>query len=134
MKKIILAALAMISFNSAAGIIVIGNPQGVDSLTLNEVKKLYLGKSTQVNGAKVALFELPEGSAERVSFHSLTTGRNDAQLQSNWSRLVFTGKAEAPEIAADPTAIIDNVKSTTNSVAYIDEANVTTEVKVLLKL
>ncbi|WOT04564.1 phosphate ABC transporter substrate-binding protein [Shewanella youngdeokensis] len=134
MKKYLLVGLAILSFNSLAGVVVIGNPQGVDSLTLNEVKKLYLGKSTQVNGAKVVLVELPEGAADRVAFHGLTTGRNDAQLQSNWSRLVFTGKANAPVIEADAAAVINKVKSTSNAVGYVDEANVTADVKVLLKL
>ncbi|MCL1051783.1 phosphate ABC transporter substrate-binding protein [Shewanella abyssi] len=134
MKKILLVGLAVISFNSAAGVVVIGNTQGADSISLNAVKNLYLGKSTQIDGSKVSLFELPEGAAERIAFHSKTTGRNDAQLQSNWSRLVFTGKAVAPEIVVDSTAIINSVKSTNNAIAYIDEADVTTDVKVLLKL
>ncbi|WP_108945515.1 phosphate ABC transporter substrate-binding protein [Shewanella halifaxensis] len=134
MKKMLLACLVACSFNTTAAVVVIGNPQGADSISVEDVKKLYLGKSTKLNGANVTLFEMPEGSVERIEFHGKTTDRTDAQLQSNWSRLVFTGKAEAPVNQVDAAAMINGVKSTANSIGYIDESQLTSDVKVLLKL
>lgn len=136
MKKTILSALLFSAcFSANAAVVVIGNPQGIDNLSVAEVKNLYLGKTQQLpNGSNAQLFELAEGSAERTEFHSKTTGRNDAQLQSNWSRLVFTGKAVAPEQAADSAAIIEAVKNTPNAVGYIDGAKITSDVKLLLTL
>lgn len=136
MKKTILGLLVMgLSCAAQAGVVVIGHPQGIDAISADVVKQLYLGKDQQLaNGSAAQLFELSEGSAERVEFHGKTTGRNDAQLQSNWSRLVFTGKAVAPVIVADSAAMISAVKSQPNAIGYIDEAAVTAEVKVLLKL
>lgn len=135
MKKAILGLLVMgACFSANAAVVVIGNPQGVDSLSADAVKQLYLGKGQQLpNGAKAELFELAEGSAERVEFHGKTTGRSDAQLQSNWSRLVFTGKATAPVVVADSAAMIAAIKANPNAIGYIDEAAVTGDVKVLVK-
>lgn len=135
MKKSLLGLLVMSACMSAnAAVVVIGNAQGVDSLSADAVKQLYLGKGQQLpNGAKAELLELPEGSGERVEFHGKTTGRSDAQLQSNWSRLVFTGKATAPVVMADSAAMINAVKSSPNAIGYIDEAALTGDVKVLLK-
>lgn len=136
MKNTVLGLLMMgLSCAAQAGIVVIGHAQGVDTLTADAVKQLYLGKDQRLpNGATVQLYELPEGAVTRLEFHSKTTGRNDAQLQSNWSRLVFTGKAVAPVVVADPAAMIAAIQSQPNAIGYLDEAAVTAEVKVLLKL
>ncbi|MGL5361001.1 MAG: phosphate ABC transporter substrate-binding protein [Shewanella sp.] len=136
MKKTILSMLLMSACCTAnAGVVVIGNSQGPDAISLDTVKQLYLGKGQQLpNGATAQLVELKEGSAERAEFHAKTTGRTDAQLQSNWSRLVFTGKATAPVIANDSAAMINAIKANSNAIGYLDEAAVTADVKVLLKL
>lgn len=136
MKKSILGLLIISAcFSANAAVVVIGNSQGPDAISSDAVKQLYLGKGQQLpNGANAQLFELPEGSAERTEFHSKTTGRTDAQLQSNWSRLVFTGKATAPVVAGDSAAMINAIKANPNAIGYLDESAVTADVKVLLKL
>ncbi|MFI3245031.1 MAG: phosphate ABC transporter substrate-binding protein [Ferrimonas sp.] len=136
MKKLsTLALLSVLTTTSAlASVVVIGHPAGVDNLNAEMLERLYMGKTAQVNGATMKLFELKEGASERAAFHRSTTGRNDAQLQSNWSRLVFTGKAEAPTIKNDDAAMIDAIASTPNAIGYVNESAVTPAVKVLLKL
>lgn len=135
MKRILLSALlATTCFSANAAVVVIGNPMGIDNISINDVKNLYLGKTKKVAGTPVQLVELVEGMPERTEFHEKTTGRSDAQLQSNWSRLVFTGKAEAPELADDSVAMLQTIQTNKNAIGYIDESQVTPDVKVLLKL
>ncbi len=136
MKKLItLFTAALISFNTMAAMVVIGNVSGVDSLSESDVKKLFMGKTTKLsNGATAHIVELTDGSAGRLAFHELTTGRSESQLQSAWSRLVFTGKAEAPVQVADYTGVIAEVTSNANAIGYVDESALTSNVKVLLKL
>jgi ABC-type phosphate transport system substrate-binding protein len=136
MKKIItLLAASLLSLNAVAGLVVIGNPAGVDSLSQADVQKLFLGKSTKLsNGANARIVELTDGADGRVSFHAVATGRSEAQVQSAWSRLVFTGKAEAPIQVTDYQAVISTVAGNPNAIGYIDESALTSDVKVLLKL
>ncbi|GLS90491.1 hypothetical protein GCM10007916_15580 [Psychromonas marina] len=136
MKKITLLISALIlSFNASAAMVVIGHSSGIDALSVSDVKKLFMGKKTRLaNGEKAKIIELADGNAERLAFHAATTGRSESQLQSAWSRLVFTGKADAPTQVADDIAMIKAVSSSTNAIGYIDEASVTAEIKVLLKL
>ncbi|MFM2607718.1 phosphate ABC transporter substrate-binding protein [Vibrio chagasii] len=135
MKKLVtFIAATFISFNAAAGMVVIGNSAGVDTLTNADVKKLFMGKSNQLgNGSKAQIVELVDGAAGRISFHEVATGRSESQLQSAWARLVFTGKAEAPIQVADYSAVINQVATNANAIGYVDEAALTSEVKVLLK-
>ncbi len=136
MKKLILLFSAvLLSFNAAAGMVVIGNVAGVDSLSDNDVKKLFMGKKTKLdNGSTARIVELADGSAGRLAFHEITTGRSESQLQSAWSRLVFTGKAEAPVQVADYAGVIAEVTSNADAIGYVDESALTGNVKVLLKL
>lgn len=135
MKKIAtLALVGLMSFVANAGYVVIGNPAGVDALSYAEVKQLFLGKKTQLaNGQPAKIIELSDGHADRIAFHEATTGRSEAQLQSAWSRLVFTGKAEAPTQVADYRAVVNAVAADTNAIGYVDESAVNGSVKVLIK-
>lgn len=136
MKKLIaLFITSLLSCHVMANLVVIGNHAGVDALSKSDVKKLYMGKKTKLaNGTKVHLVELQEGLATRISFHQQATGRSESQLQSAWSRLIFTGKAAAPTQVADYAQMITEVSSHANAIGYIDESALTSDVKVLLKL
>lgn len=135
MKKIVtLFAAAALSFNASADMVVVGNNAGVDSLSKSNVKKLFMGKNSKLsNGDKAKIVELPDGSADRITFHNLATGRSEAQLQSAWSRLVFTGKAEAPVKVTDSAGVISEVSAASNAIGYVDESALTDDVKILYK-
>lgn len=136
MKKLItLITASVLSFNVAAGMVVIGNNTGVDELSKSDVKKLFMGKKSKLsNGSKAQIVELTDGSEGRLVFHETATGRSESQLQSAWSRLVFTGKAEAPIQVADYSAVISEVSAKPNAIGYIDDSALTPDVKVLYKL
>ncbi len=136
MKKLfMLFSAALLSFNAMAGMVVIGNVAGIDSLSDSDVKKLFMGKKTKLdNGSTARIIELVDGSAGRLAFHEVATGRSESQLQSAWSRLVFTGKAEAPIQVADYAGVISEVSNNADAIGYVDESALTADVKVLLKL
>ncbi len=135
MKKVItLLITAGFALNASAGLVVIGHPSLDASLTESDVKRLYLGKKTKLpNGSSAQIIELAEGSEGRLAFHQLATGRSESQLQSAWSRLVFTGKAEAPVQVADYDQVIKTVAQSSNAIGYVDESKLTDDVKVLFK-
>ncbi|MDR9827027.1 phosphate ABC transporter substrate-binding protein [Vibrio sp. FNV 38] len=135
MKKLItLLATAALAFNASAGMVVIGNPAGVDSLSEGDVKQLFMGKQTRLsNGQTAAIVELNDGAEGRITFHSVATGRSESQLQSGWSRLVFTGKAEAPIQVADYSAMLAEIAKNPNAIGYADESAIDGSVKVLFK-
>ena len=93
-----------------------------------------MGKKSKLsNGTKAQIVELTDGSEGRLAFHEVATGRSESQLQSAWSRLVFTGKAEAPIQVVDYSEAITTVASKTNAIGYVDESALTGDVKVLFK-
>lgn len=135
MKKLItLIVASVLSFNVAAGMVVIGNNAGVNELSKSDVKKLFMGKKSKLdNGQNAQIIELVDGSDGKLAFHDVATGRSESQLKSGWSRLVFSGKAEAPIQVADYSAVIGEVSGKTNAIGYIDDSALTADVKVLFK-
>jgi ABC-type phosphate transport system substrate-binding protein len=136
MKKLslIFAASLLVSPLAMADVVVIGNPGGPDSISKNQVRDLYLNRSKALpDGQKATPFELPEGNAVRAQFHDKVTGRNDAQLKAFWSKQVFTGRGQPPSEAASAASMKAQVSSTPGGIGYIDEADLDSSVKVVLK-
>lgn len=136
MKKygFVLLAGLLCSSLAQADIVVISHSSGPDSITQNQVRDIYLNRSQQLpNGEKATPFELSEGNAGRAEFHDKITSRNDAQLKAFWSKQVFTGRGQPPAEAASPAAMKAQVSSTPGSIGYMDEADVDSSVKVILK-
>lgn len=130
------AALAavLVSSTAQANVVIIANPAGPDMLSKAQVSKLYLGKTKKLpNGMKAQIIEQSQGSALRAEFHEAITGKTDAQLQSYWSRLVFTGKGKPPKTIASSDLIRSQVASHPTAIGYIDEADLTSSVKVVYR-
>lgn len=133
-KLILLIAALVVSLSSQASVVLVGNPAMADALSSRQAKALFLGKSKKLpGGGKVSLLELPKGDALRNEFHQKVTGKSEAQLQSYWSRLVFTGKAKPPKELASAALIKSVIANKKGSIGYIDESDVDASVKVLLK-
>ncbi|MBQ1782055.1 MAG: phosphate ABC transporter substrate-binding protein [Gammaproteobacteria bacterium] len=136
--KNLLQTLVLVSAMSAgladAGVVLVGNPAIGGTLTADQASALYLGKGNKLpNGSPAVVYELENGNALRVDFHDKVTGKSEAQLQSYWSRLVFTGKGSPPTQLANTGLMKSTIASTPNAVGYIDESEVDASVIVLLK-
>lgn len=117
-----------------ADVVLVGNPGIGGAITADQASSLYLGKSNKLpNGANAVIYELENGNPLRVAFHDKVTGKNEAQLQSYWSRLVFTGKASPPPQLANTALMKSTIAATPNAIGYIDESEVDASVMVLLK-
>ncbi|RTZ15736.1 hypothetical protein EJ063_11725 [Vibrio aquaticus] len=135
MKGMITAAVGLlISFNAAAGLVVIGSPSLPDGLTASDAKKAYLGKKTGYNGGNLTVLELADSNAEKAEFHQAVTKKSLAQLESYWSKKLFTGKGTPPPASDTPAQLKAKIASSSNAIGYIDESQVDGSVKVLLKL
>ncbi|NOH79453.1 hypothetical protein F0231_06825 [Vibrio sp. RE86] len=135
MKGIVTTALGLLlSFNAAAGVVIIGSPTLPDGLSVADAKKAYLGKKTKFNGGQVTVLELSDQNSEKADFHQAVTKKSLAQLESYWSKKLFTGKGTPPESVNSPEQLKAKVASGSNVIGYIDESLVDGSVKVLVKL
>jgi len=113
---------------NAADLVVIANP-AVGPLTKEQVSDLFLGKSQAFTPIDQA-----ESSPVYAEFYKKATGRDVAQVKSTWSRVVFSGKGQAPKQLPDSAAVKKAVASDPKGVGYIEKSAVDASVKAVVTL
>lgn len=107
----------------------------VKSMTQKEVVDLYMGRTRAFPGGEFALpFDLPREHAGRAAFYLALTGMGPAQVNSYWSRLMFSGQTMPPQSVADEAAMIDIVKRTPGAVGWVRKEPADKQLRVLLVL
>jgi ABC-type phosphate transport system substrate-binding protein len=118
---------------NAAGAVVAAKDSGIAAIDAEEAKKLFLGREPQINGENVVLIFQRQGAPTREDFESKVVGRTGADLTAYWSKLIFTGKANAPVEVGGDSDVKSKVNSTPGAIGYISDGAVDGSVKVLYK-
>lgn len=135
MKALIIFCGLMLMGSVQAGIVIIGNPGNSNSITAEELQRLYTGKSSSfANGESVLPLNLSDGNALRASFDQKALGRSSSQIKAYWSKLVFTGKGTPPKEVATEEEMIKLVGSNPNLLGYVSSGADLSAVKVLLTI
>ena len=133
-----LAALAIISWSglALAEVAVIVHPSAsVDSLTADEISRLFMGKSKSFpNGSPAIALNQDDGSATRDVFNQEICNKSPSQYKAYWSKLVFTGKGTPPKDSGDDAAVKALVAGNPKMIGYVDASVVDVSVKVSHKL
>ena len=111
----------------AAEIVVIVNPK-------NPATRMFSEQAAQFFVGKSALFtpiEHKEG-ALRNEFSQKVLGKDISQVKAAWSKLVFTGKGNAPKEYATSAEVKKAVAADVNAIGYIEKSAVDDSVKVIL--
>jgi len=135
MLKRSLAALAValtFSASALADVSVIVNKSNTVDIPVEDIKRLFLGKQSEFsNGSEAIPVNLSVGNGSRVEFDESVLGRSSAQVQSYWSKLVFTGKGTPPKEVDSDAAALELVLKNPSTIAYIDSSKVTGDVRVI---
>jgi ABC-type phosphate transport system substrate-binding protein len=123
------AALALMATSVAhADVVIIVNP-AAPALTQDQIADIYLGRSNALTP-----LDQPESVPLRTDFYKKATGRDAAQIKATWSRLVFTGKGQAPKELPDSAAVKKAVAADPKVIGYIDKTALDASVKAALTL
>ncbi|MFZ6801709.1 hypothetical protein [Undibacterium sp. Di24W] len=143
MKKTLLFAMTLATFllSSFCGLahaqiaMVVGAKSAVTSINKEQAAALFLGKSSQLQGAGTPmLVDQSETSEVRKNFYSKVADKTPAQVKAIWARLVFSGKASPPKEVTSSAEVKKIVASNPDAVGYIEKSAVDTSVKVLLEI
>jgi len=138
-KSLLFTGLLLASLfgtSAHAGIAVIVHPgSGVDSLSVSDVKKLFLGKRKKLpDGKKAIPVDQAEGSAIRADFGKKVLGKSADQLKAYWTKIIFSGKGSPPRELADDGAVKAYVADNPGAIGYIDSGSLDSSVKAVLKV
>lgn len=131
MKKILallsMTLLAAVSAQAADLVVIINNAASAPSKEV--VADVYLGKSQAF-----VPHDLAESAPARAEFYQKATGRDLVQVKSVWSRIVFSGKGQAPAEHPDAAAVKKAVAADPKAIGYIEKSAVDGSVKAALTL
>ncbi|MBD9482908.1 phosphate ABC transporter substrate-binding protein [Pseudomonas sp. PDM14] len=133
MKQSIRILLAAATLGTAAlaqaEVVVIVNAAASASPSESDVANIFLGKNKSLKGV-----DQKDWNPTKEKFYTAVTNKNESQLKSYWSGLVFTGKGQPlPSVAGD-AEVVAKVAAEADAIGYVDKAAVTDKVKVLLTL
>ena len=133
-----LAALAIIRWSVLAlaeDAVIVHPSASVDSLTADEISRLFMGKSKSFpNGSPAIALNQDDGSATRDVFNQEICNKSPSQYKAYWSKLVFTGKGTPPKDSGDDAAVKALVAGNPKMIGYVDASVVDDSVKVIHKL
>jgi hypothetical protein len=110
----------------AEDIVVIVNPTAAP-ISKEQIADLYLGRSDAWIPVDQAV-----GSVIYVEFYKKVTGRDSAQINAIWSRILFTSRGVPPKQLPDSAAVKRAVAANPKVVGYIEKSAVDASVKIAL--
>ena len=132
----LLVALLPTTMVYAEDIVVVINPNsGVEQLSRNDVINIFLGSFRQLPSGIMALpIDLPPLHPDRAEFYRLLVGKNSAEINTYWARLIFSGKTRPPiqvEQFEEAIALLQNV---VGAITYMKRDKVGEKSKIILEL
>jgi len=134
--KYTLTSLILLSFTAIASAevaVIVGKSSGFSKLDADDVVKIFLGKKKDIGGTPVLPVDQSEGTGARNDFYSNVVKKSESQLKSYWSRLIFTGKGQAPQVVGGDSDVVSMVATNPNLIGYVDAAAVSGDVIVIFK-
>jgi len=128
-SAIIATTLAAASTIARAEVVVIVNAGASAAPTQSDVANIFLGKDTSLKG-----IDQKGWNPTKEKFYGSVANKNESQLKSYWSGLIFTGKGQPLQSAADDAAVVAMVGDEANAIGYVDRAAVNDKVRVLFAL
>ena len=136
-KCLVLAAAAVAATPPAAAeffiVTHVGNAQ--PALTQKEAVDLFMGRNRAfANGDFARTLDLPRDHPRRAAFYQALTGMNAVQVNSYWSRLMFSGQNMPPQAVPDEAAVIDAVKRNPSALGWLSKEPTDKQLRTLLVL
>lgn len=131
--SVLFTLLALLSPLVTAEMLIIAHPDcPVDTLSKKQVIDLYMGKVRKLpNGTQVSPLDQAEASEGRESFYRSLTGKNLAQINAYWARLIFVGRAKPPKSLGSSREVIEYISKNPTNIGYIYRSELVDGVKVI---
>jgi hypothetical protein len=113
---------ATLCANQAQAQLIIANPNvKVSNVSKNDIKEVFTGGSSSLEGSHVTPILLKSGSV-KDKFLSTYVGKSEATFMAGWRTLIFSGQATMPKSVDSEAAVVEFVAKTPGAIGYIDKA------------
>lgn len=131
-----LLLLLVISTPATAELVLITHPEcATERLTRNDAINIFMGRLRRFPGGAPAYpLDLPADSPEKAVFYRHLLNKELADIDSYWSRLVYSGNTRPPASVKNQDDMMDRVASRRDAIGYVERARVNRRVRIVLEL
>ena len=116
-------------------VVVVNSDSGVEKLDRSEVVNIFLGSFRQLpSGIMATPIDLPRAHPDRAEFYRQLVGKNSAEINTYWARLVFSGKTRPPIQTEREQEAVFLVQSEVGGVTYLDRGKVSGKMRIVFEL
>ena len=117
----------------ASELAVIVNPQsGEAQLSKAEVINIFMGRQRKLpSGATALAIDLASQNAEKKHFYARLVGKELAEINSYWARLIFSGQGSPPRQAETAEEVLDIVENNKGAIGYLERGQVNPRVMIV---
>ncbi len=130
--------IVAISYSSSVWadlLLIVNSKNSVESLERKQVVDIFMGRATAFSNQQPAhTLDVTGTDNLRAMFYKNLTGKNEAQVDAYWARLVFAGRMLPPEKLKDEAAVIAAVKNNISAIGYVTRQTLPVGVKVVMEL
>lgn len=129
------ASLAWFTLPLHAGdLVVIVHPQsGVDRLSREDVINIFLGRFRQFSsGISAQPLDLP--AQEKEEFYQRLVGKDLAEINAYWARLIFSGATAPPRQMKGIEQVLNAVAASPAHIGYVERNRVDGRVRIVHEL
>lgn len=136
-KKLLKSCLLLLVFSAAPGFagsinVIVNKNIRVDALDANEIKAIYMARRNEFpSGQPVVALDNDEESQLYENFYKKVLHKNVSDINSYWSRKLFTGGGSPPRQIASKAELIEMVANNPQFIAYVEGDVKSDKVKVV---
>lgn len=114
-------------------VVIVSKNTPINTLNEDQVRKLFLGETKTISGNLLLPLDQTVGENSRNYFYTEIIKKSEAELKAYRSRLIFTGKGQAPLVIGADADIQHMVSNNPNLIGYIDTSKLSISVKVVYR-
>jgi ABC-type phosphate transport system substrate-binding protein len=113
---------------------VVSSKSPILTLSKSQVADIFLGRLSRFpDGESAVPIDQPDASMLRAEFYIKVAGKSPAQLKAHWSKIIFTGRGQPPQIVASSAEVKKLLSNDILAIGYIDDSEIDPSVRVLVK-
>lgn len=116
-------------------VVVVNARNGVAVMTRNEVVNIFFGRYRQFfNGVEAQPVDLVDSNPERARFYAGLVGKDISEVNAYWSRLIFSGRVQAPPRMSNAEEVLKWVSSHPGGIGFVELSKADARVRVVYEL
>ena len=132
-RWVVMATLPLFGTLAHSRIVVVIGNTNVKKVDAAAILRLYMGRSSEIDGVAISAVNAPVGSSIRKRFLSSCLKQDEDRYTAHWTVRKYVGKGTSPQELPRSAEVLNFVAATPGAIGYLDESEIGPGVNILLR-